>query len=404
MRLNRPLTSLLQSGSHRAEPQRVAPAHASAAAIDVHVATTVEDFAALAPAWNRLHAEAQAASVFNSWLWLYEWWLSFRLGRPLRILVARQAGEVVGILPLYVDAAYAMRLPLRLLRLVGTGGATQPDDLGPVLARGHEADTVAALARAALDLPDVDVWHLADIDPRSPLPGTLEAAAREANRAPVVTVAERIAFLELPATWEAYLASQRRGRRWQLRRSRRRLVEEQSARFFVWDDAARLDWAVDRLAALHRMRWAAAGSSRSFSSAAYVQFHRTVIKSFFPRGWLRLYCLEAAGQIRAMLYCYRFRRRVYLMQAGFDPRFSRYGIGKVLLGYALEHAIGEGNEIFDFLRGQHRYKEELATGHRNTATVRAFAATPAALAYRLRHVWLPGVKARVLKKGRLRMA
>lgn len=364
------------------------------------MATTVEEFAALAPEWNRLHAEAQVASVFNSWLWLYEWWLEFGAGRPLRILVARRAEQVLGILPLYIHPARSMRLRLRMVRLVGSGGATQPDDLGPVLARADETDTVAALARAALDLPGVDVWHLADIDPRSSLPAAFQAAAREAGLAPLATSAERIAFLELPSTWDAYLATLRRGPRWQLRRSRRRLEEQEGARFFVWDDPAKLDWAVDRLAELHRLRWAAAGSSRSFSSAAYVQFHRSIIKSFFPRGWLRLYCMEAAGEIRAMLYCYRFRRGVYLMQSGFDPQFSRYGVGKVLLGHALEHAIGEGNEVFDFLRGEHRYKEELATGHRSTTTVRAFAGTACALAYRVRHVWLPGVKARLLKKAR----
>lgn len=398
--MNSPVTSLLQSGSRGAELQQVELGSSSARTIHVRVATTVEEFAALAPEWNRLHAEAQVASVFNSWLWLYEWWLEFGAQRPLRILVARRAEQVVGILALYIDPARSMRVRLRMVRLVGTGGATQPDDLGPVLARADEADAVAVLARAALDLPGVDVWHLADIDPRSPLPAAFQAAAREAGLAPVVTIAERIAFLELPATWDAYLASVRRGRRWQLRRSRRRLEEHEGARFFVWDDPAKLDWAVDRLAELHRMRFAASGSSRSFSSTAYVQFHRNIIKSFFPRGWLRLYCLEAAGEIRAMLYCYRFRRTVYLMQSGFDPEFSRYGIGKVLLGYALEHAIGEGNEVFDFLRGEHRYKEELATGHRNTVTVRAFAGTACALAYRVRHVWLPGVTARVLKKAR----
>jgi CelD/BcsL family acetyltransferase involved in cellulose biosynthesis len=67
----------------------------------------------------------------------------------------------------------------------------------------------------------------------------------------------------------------------------------------------------------------------------------------------------------------------------------------VLLGYALEHAIGEGNEVFDFLRGEHRYKDELATGRRETVFVQVFRRTPAALLYRARHVQLPALKARL---------
>ena len=70
----------------------------------------------------------------------------------------------------------------------------------------------------------------------------------------------------------------------------------------------------------------------------------------------------------------------------------------MLLGHALEHAIGEGNEAFDYLRGEHRYKDEVATGHRDTHCVRVFRSTPAALAYRLRRIWLPLLKAKLLRR------
>ena len=82
------------------------------------------------------------------------------------------------------------------------------------------------------------------------------------------------------------------------------------------------------------------------------------------------------------------------MQAGFDPAKAKSNPGRVLLGYALEHAIGEGNEVFDFLKGEHRYKDQLATGNRNTLGVRVFRNTLGALAYRLRKIWLPQWKAR----------
>ena len=371
----------------------------SAAGIAVSIAASAEEFAALAPEWNRLHDEADAASVFSSWMWLYEWWRSYGAGRALRLLVARRAGAMLGVLPLYFDAATALGVGVRVLRLVGTGGDTHPDDLGPVLALGSEAPAALALARAALRLPGADVWLFSDVDPRSVFPAALEAAARERGMATARGGGERIALVRLPATWPQFLQSLGRDRRWRLRRVRRGLAEQHAARFLVWDDAATLDEAVDRLAELHRLRWAAAGRpSESFGSAMYLGFHRSVIKSFFGRRWLRLYCLEVDGEPGAMLYCYRFRNRVFLMQAGFDPKLARLGVGKALLAHALEHAIGEGNEAFDFLRGEHRYKEELATTHRETICVRAFAPTLGGFAYRLRRFWLPILKARLLRR------
>lgn len=397
--LNRPLNFLPLPGAASRETPGPASATAPAPDIAVEVVTSAAAFAALAPDWNRLHAEAAAASVFNSWMWLYEWWRTYGAGRRLRLLVARQDGILLGLLPFYLERARILGLPLRLLRLVGIGGDTHPDDLGPVLARGAEPQAAAALARAVLRLPGADLWLFNDVDRVSGFPAALETAARALARPLLAGSATRIALAELPGTWSMFLQSLGRDARWRLRRSRRRLAEQHRARFFVWDDPSRLDAAVDRLAELHRARWAAAGGgSRAFATPAYVGFHRSIIRSFFRRGWLRLYCLEVDGEIGAMIYCYRFRNRVYLMQSGFDPKLGRLGVGKVLLGHAIEHAIGEGNAAFDFLRGEHRYKEELATCHRETATLAVFGATPAAFVYRLRRVWLPLLKARLQRR------
>jgi len=366
--------------------------------IAVQFLTLPDDLARLAPEWNRIHAQATAASVFNSWLFQYQWWQVYGAGQPLRILVALERGETVGILALYIQKLTVLGLPVRVLRFVGTGADTHPDDLGPVLAPGREELVARKLARAALRLSDADVLVLSDIDPQSVFAAALEQAAREARRASLSEVSERIAFVELPHSWPEFLQSLSSDRRTRLKSSRKKATAAHRLRFFVWDDSAGLDLAVDRLTELHRARWREAGGSASFATPEYVEFHRRTIKSAFPRGWLRLYCLELDGEIAAITYCYRFRNRVYLMQAGFDPAKAKSNPGKVLLGHALEHAITEGNAVFDFLKGEHRYKDQLATGYRSSLGVRVFRNTPGAIAYRLRKIWLPQWKARLTGK------
>ena len=115
-------------------PVRDAPV----AEIAVQFLTTTEDFARLAPEWNRLLGKAAAASVFNSWLFQYQWWQVYGAGQPLRVLVALERGETVGILALYIQKVVILGVPVRVLRFVGSGGDTHPDDLGPVIAPGRE--------------------------------------------------------------------------------------------------------------------------------------------------------------------------------------------------------------------------------------------------------------------------
>jgi CelD/BcsL family acetyltransferase involved in cellulose biosynthesis len=366
--------------------------------IAVQFLTSADEFARLAPEWNRIHAQAAAASVFNSWLFQYQWWQVYGAGQPLRILVALERGETIGILALYIQKLTVLGVPVRVLRFVGSGADTHPDDLGPVLAPGREEPAALKLARAAMRLSHADVIVLSDIDPQSVFAPAVEQAAHEARRASLSEVSERIAYVDLPRSWPAFLQSLSSDRRTRLKSTRKKAAAAHGLRFFAWDDSAGLDRAVDRLVELHRSRWQEAGGSASFASPEYVEFHRRIIKSGFPRGWLRLYCLELDGEIAAITYCYRFRNRVYLMQAGFDPAKAKANPGKVLLGYALEHAISEGNAVFDFLKGEHRYKDQLATGYRTTLGVRVFRNTPGAIAYRLRKIWLPQWKARVYGK------
>ena len=358
--------------------------------------TAPAEFAALAPEWNRMHEQADAASVFNSWIWQYHWWQVYGGVHPLRILVALERGAMVGILPVYIHAKRALGVRARLLRFVGTGGDTGPDDLGPVLAPGREAGAAAALANALLRVAHTDVYLFTDIDPDSVFAQALTDAAGAGGLMVMSGLAQRISFIRLPATWDAFLKALPSKRRSGIRCARAKLVATHpEARFFVWDDPARLDAAVDRLAALHRKRWQAAGASHSFATAEYVDFHRGLMHSLMRRGLLRLYCLEIGGELRAITYCYRMRNRVSCMQAGFDPDFAGVAPGAVLLGYAIEHAIGEGNEVFDFLRGEHMYKDQLANGTRQTRYVTAFRPNARALAYRVRRVHLPAWKARL---------
>ena len=114
--------------------------------------------------------------------------------------------------------------------------------------------------------------------------------------------------------------------------------------------------------------------------------------------WQRLHskaAVASGGDLAAMLYAYRLREHIFLVQAGFNPQYARWSPGSVLLEYALEHAITEGNHALDFLRGEHRYKERLATHWRETVSVTVCRPTIAAAAFRARKVYVARTNAKV---------
>ena len=367
-------------------------------AIRVRVIDSEQELAGLAAEWERLQDDAAVTSIFASFDWQSLWWKSYGQGRPLRVLAATEGGVLVGILPLYIQTAPALRYPVQLLRFVGAGGDTSPDDLGPILAASRELEVARALAEAVLSLPGWDVLLLTDMQPESAFRAAMEAAVRAARLGCRTGRSELIAFLDLPATWDAWLSSLHRDRRYKVRKVRKKLEEAHAdARFFVWSDPTTLEQGVDRLAHLHRKRWERIGAPHAFSSPAYMGFHHAVIAACFRRDRLRLYCLELSGEVVAIYYFYKFRDRVYLMQSGFDPDHADVNPGQVLLGHIVEHAIGEGHKVLDFLRGEHRYKSELATGERETVYLTAFRRTPGAWVYQIRRLHLPALKASLVR-------
>lgn len=362
--------------------------------MQVRVVESAAEFAGLATQWEALQRDAPTTSVFASFDWQHIWWKSYGGDQPLKVLVATEHGSLVGILALYIQTLPMLRYPVRLLRFVGTGGDTFPDDLGPILAAGREAEVARALADAVMRLPGWDVLLLTDMDPACPFTAVMGAQAKRLPFGSMAGRAERIAYLDLPATWDAWLATLSRDRRYRIKNIRKKLnAAHPTARFFVWTDPKTLDAGVDRLVHLHHKRWKNVGKTHSFSSPEYVRFHREVMAACLQRDRLRLYCLEIAGEIVAIYYFYKFRDRVFLMQSGFDPDFGNVKPGQVLLGHVVEHAIGEGHKVLDFLRGDHRYKEELATGERETMFLTAFRLRPGAWLYRARRLVLPALKA-----------
>jgi len=370
----------------------------------VRVINTDAEFAALEAGWERLQSGAALTSVFQAFDWPYQWWKFYGRGQPLSVLVATAGDELVGVVALYVHTVSMLQVPVRQLRFVGTGGDTAPDDLGPVLARGREVEVARALADAMLAIPGWDVLLLTDLDPAGPFTKVIADAAGAARLKTISGRVERISFMTLPESWDAWLQSLHRDRRYRVKNIRKKLnAAHPTARFFVWDDPATLDQGIDRLIFLHHKRWKSIGAKHGFNSPEYVGFHRAVMKACLGRDRLRLYALELSGQVVAMYYFYKFRDAVYLMQSGFDPDFSAVKPGQVLLGHIVEHAIGEKHKVLDFLRGDHRYKDELATGERETVFVTACRGTPGGWAYRARRIYLPAVKARFLElKRRLR--
>jgi len=322
--------------------------------VRIEVATDGALFARLRPAWEALRAASGLPGPFADFLWQYEWWGVLGGGRSLRILVAREGSDTVGILPLFEEN----RLGARRLALVGSagGGADYLD------APARDDRVRGALLRAAAGL-GADLLELDDLD----VDGPLLAAAR-ATAGPSVLDRYPCPYLPVSGSWEEYLA--RHPRRENLRRRERWLASQPGFRIVCETDPDAVPAFLATFARLHAARWASEGGSQAFSDRRLLRFHARTAQRMAEERRLRLWSLQVAGETAAVVWAFDDRTRSCYFQSGYAPAWGARSVGLVLFAAFVRDAFDRGLFEVDLLHGGEKYKAEWATRERRTASVR----------------------------------
>ncbi|MCJ7727010.1 MAG: GNAT family N-acetyltransferase [Acidimicrobiia bacterium] len=313
--------------------------------------------AALRYEWADLLADADGASVFLTHAWISAWHGTVGADEELLIGLARQAvdGRLIGIAPFSVVSRKMGPVPLRVLRMAGSGLAAS-DHLDLIIRHGHP-HAAAALWRAT---NAHRTWDLIDLDGLRAGSHLSRVALRRTGDRESFAATTVCPVLELPETWEEYEASLGRNLRQNLGRYSRKLDRDTAGPVverMVVDPADVVD-TVDRLAGFHQQIRTARGDDGSFADPRMVAFHKSAALRFLDAGRLRLHRLDVDGSMAAAISCFRHDETVSFYTTGYDPALSSYGPGRRIMAAAIRSAIDEGARRFDFLRGDEAYKRD----------------------------------------------
>jgi CelD/BcsL family acetyltransferase involved in cellulose biosynthesis len=295
---------------------------------------------ALAPEWDALCDRDVSSTPFQRPAWLLPW--TRHLGpQDLVVLASRRAGRLVGLLPGFVwkdgdELAFA---------LLGAGLTDYLDAVAdPEAGEDVVAELVSALfARGGFDRVDFD-----ELRPGSPL---LSARADD-HVSDTTEPASTCPILELSRGLEVSVPAP-------TRRNYRNAKHRAARRGDVRAELARGDGlveALEALVALHSARWRDKGEAGVLSDPRVVAFHRDAMTSLDARGLVRMHVLRAGERVAAVIHALAEKKEAYYYLQGIDPELAQLSPGTLLLGHALEHAIAEGIERADFLRGRESYK------------------------------------------------
>lgn len=325
---------------------------AAAQILQVQTVRSRVGLAALEREWQELAGACPTATVFQTWEWNQAWWRHFgrNLGCRLRLVLFRDsAGRLVGLAPLMTSFWYGT--VLRRLSFVGTGAS---DYLDVLAAPGWE-DAVAHGLYAHLQ--HTGGWQIADFQQlregsllrtRRPLP--------ETNLACLDVPGEPCPYLALPGDWDSLLRGLGKKTRANVNYYDRGLSKVYVVEAAPVEREDDLNAEMSRLFELHQRRWNQRWLPGVFSGRRVQAFHRDAGRALLSQGWLRLFALKLDGVTQASLYCFAYGDRLCYYQGGFEPTLAKLSLGTVLTARAMQTAISEGRQVFDFLRGDEPYK------------------------------------------------
>jgi CelD/BcsL family acetyltransferase involved in cellulose biosynthesis len=325
--------------------------------------TDLSSFDALAGEWNDLLKRSAFDTLFLTWEWQRTWWEHLGEGDLFLIAMRDDQDHLVGIAPLYRTVSAGGEKTLNIVGCVDVS-----DYLDIIVARGHEKEVYGALLDY-LDSAEMAGWdaaELCNVPEISPAHQALAEMAVGHGHEFRTRVEDVCPIIDLPATWDAYLASLDKKQRHEIRRKMRRIEGGADVHWYIVDQDRDPAEEIEAFIDLHQK---SSADKDDFMDEQMKGFFRAMAHVLQPRGWLQLAFIEVDGQKAASMLNFDYEDAILVYNSGYDPQlYAHLSPGIVLLAYCIEHAIELGRARFDFLRGDEPYKYRF--GARDTKVYR----------------------------------
>ena len=305
----------------------------------------VESLDGVASSWDRLRHSLRWASIFVLPAWLNAWWQAFGGEDELYLRTLRDGQKVIGFAPLMVDAETASFV----------GSADVCDYLDFVIAPGKESNFFQALLD---DLRNngIKKLDLKPVRPDSTVLKHLLSIARKRGYDVNCTPADVSLELDLPATWNEYLAILNSKQRHEVRRKLRRLWGTGNVEHQCVEVSREVEGYLDTFFKLFSL---SRHEKATFMDRKMESFFTSLAKAMADIKLLRLGVLRVDSVPAAMTVGFDYNNSHYLYNSAYDPQFSYLSVGLLCKVLCLEESIEKGRKKWNFLKGAEPYKYQL---------------------------------------------
>lgn len=296
--------------------------------------------------WTALLLETEQPLPFLHPTWQRAWLNEFQDRRELLLLAVRDVDRLIGVAPL-------LRADDRTLTFAGHHSVCDYMDF--VVAPGHEEPFLTAVLGelSGTEWSELDLRGLRD---GSPTLARLPALAQAAGLTCEPELEDVAPALDLPDTFDRYLAGLAAKDRHELRRKIRRLSTFGQPEIRCYHAPEQIE---QLLPVLLRFMVESRADKAEFMSERMARFFHSLVTALAREDMVRLYILELDTKPVAGILCFELADRLYMYNSGYDPDQGALAVGLISKALCLRDAIECRKRSLDFLRGHEHYKYDL---------------------------------------------
>ena len=355
-----------------------------------------EDFNQLREAWDAVYEADPEAHVFLSWQWLADWLTVYR--SSWFILTAKRdksASGYVGFLPMRDHLGFDKMNGFN--NEISLAGAQYSDYTGILVRPEVEAETIRAFAKHVKQELNwarftLDGLMMSDRRRRaflSAFDGPKFRCAPIDYRMKDGTDNSMCPSINLPPTWDEYLATLSANHRQKIRRLMRKVDVSGECRIEL-ANAGTYDQNLKVLLDFWKRKW---GPSKGKKAASIVTCNYDMLMRCAENGTLLLPVFFGGNRPVAALAILidSCKKSLLFLIGGRDESYTAMPAGYLLHAYSIRHAIAHGFTHYDFGKGNEAYKYQFGGRDRRLHPVALHTSTGRNLRGAIDPSWTPAM-------------
>jgi len=317
--------------------------------------TTEDAWASLKTEWDLLLARSITQVPFLLWDYIHAWWQTKGGGEwpaeasSLAIITAHEDSQLVGIAPLFISEKPDQPRALRFI------GQVEVSDYLDLIA---DSDKLVSFASAVLEflydepnLKDLPLI-LENILEDSPTLTAFRTAAAERNWDYDAKILQPSPYIPTAPDWEQYLAGLDKKQRHEIRRKMRNAATQHDSSWYIMQHGEKCQEEMDAFLCMMRNE----PEKDTFLNSMMVDFMQAVAEAACQNEILQLSFLVMDGEKAGAYLSFVNDRKLLVYNSAWNPKFSQYSPGWVLLAHLIQWAIENNFTEVDMMRGNENYK------------------------------------------------